>query len=92
MKNNNICYFLLIIVSVSLMFLMSFAFSAFSNEAIAQKKKRQTIDLEGLDVDGEVRTPEGNYILQKSDKDFLPLYEKRREMNEEIKKMVHFLR
>lgn len=56
------------------------------------KKNRQTIDLEGVDIDGEVRTPTGDYVLQKSGIDFLPLYEKKREMNNEIKKTVHFLR
>lgn len=56
------------------------------------KKKRQTIDLEGADIDGEVRTPTGDYVLQKSGVDFLPLYENKREMNKEIKKTVHFLR
>jgi hypothetical protein len=64
----------------------------FTNEAFAKKKKRQTIDLEGADIDGEIRTPTGDYVLQKSNKDFLPLYEKKREMNKEIKKTVHFLR
>lgn len=58
----------------------------------AKKRKRQTIDLEGADIDGEVRTPTGDYVLQKSGVDFLPLYEKKREMNKEIKKTVHFLR
>lgn len=56
------------------------------------KQKRQTIDLEGADIDGEVRTPTGDYVLQKSGVDFLPLYEKKREMNKEIKKTIHFLR
>ena len=56
------------------------------------KKKRQTIDLEGADIDGEVRTPTGDYVLQKSGVDFLPLYEKKKEMNKEIKKTIHFLR
>lgn len=56
------------------------------------KKKRQTIDLEGADIDGEIRTPTGDYVLQKSGVDFLPLYEKKKEMNKEIKKTVHFLR
>lgn len=56
------------------------------------KSKRQTIDLEGADIDGEVRTPTGDYVLQKSGVDFLPLYEKKKEMNNEIKKTVHFLR
>ena len=67
-------------------------FAVFSNEALAEEKKRQTIDLEGVEIDGEVRTPTGDYVLQKSNTNFLPLYEKKREMNKEIKKTVHFLR
>ncbi len=58
----------------------------------AKKNKRQTIDLEGVNIDGEVRSPTGDYVLQKSGVDFLPLYEKKKEMNKEIKKTVHFLR
>ena len=80
---NNIYFLLAVIISISFVF---------SNEAVAKKKKRQTIDLEGADIDGEIRTPTGDYVLQKSNKDFLPLYEKKREMNKEIKKTVHFLR
>jgi len=63
-----------------------------SFESAYAKKKRQTIDLEGADIDGEIRTPTGDYVLQKSGVDFLPLYEKKKEMNKEIKKTVHFLR
>ncbi len=77
--------FLLTVFCVSLFVLLS---PSISNA----KKKRQTIDLEGADIDGEVRTPTGDYVLQKSGIDFLPLYEKKKAMNKEIKKTVHFLR
>jgi hypothetical protein len=62
------------------------------DSSYAKKAKRQTIDLEGADIDGEIRTPTGDYVLQKSGVDFLPLYEKKKEMNKEIKKTIHFLR
>ena len=71
---SSICFLLTMVISSSFVF---------SNEAFAKKKKRQTIDLEGADIDGEIRTPTGDYVLQKSNKDFLPLYEKKREMNKE---------
>ena len=76
------------------LFMLLLVFGAVSLSSIdaEAKKKRQTIDLEGADIDGEVRTPTGDYVLQKSGVDFLPLYEKKREMNKEIKKTVHFLR
>lgn len=60
--------------------------------AFAQKKKPERIDFDGLDVDGEVRTPDGQYILQKSGVDFLPIYEVKTEMKNEIKKSIHFLK
>lgn len=76
------------------LFILLFVFGAISLSSLdaEAKKKRQTIDLEGADIDGEIRTPTGDYVLQKSGVDFLPLYEKKREMNKEIKKTVHFLR
>lgn len=58
----------------------------------AKKEKAQRIDFDGLDVDGEVRTPDGEYLLQKSGVDFLPIYEVKDEMQNEIKKSVFFLR
>jgi hypothetical protein len=60
--------------------------------AMAQKEKAKRIDFDGLDVDGEVRTPDGQYILQKSGVDFLPIYEVKTEMQNEIKKSIYFLR
>lgn len=63
-----------------------------STFAFAQKKKPERIDFDGLDVDGEVRTPDGQYILQKSGVDFLPIYEVKTEMKNEIKKSIHFLK
>lgn len=63
-----------------------------SSNAIAKKDKAQRIDFDALDVDGEVRTPDGQYILQKSGVDFLPIYEVKSEMQNEIKKTIFFLR
>jgi len=71
---------------------LALTFSFVSLNSSFAKKKRQTIDLEGADIDGEIRTPTGDYVLQKSGVDFLPLYEKKKEMNKEIKKTIHFLR
>jgi len=71
---------------------LAISFSFVSLNGAFAKKKRQTIDLEGADIDGEIRTPTGDYVLQKSGVDFLPLYEKKKEMNKEIKKTIHFLR
>ncbi len=63
----------------------------FGSLALAQQKPKR-IDFDGLDVDGEVRTPDGQYILQKSGVDFLPIYEVKTEMQNEIKKSIYFLK
>lgn len=74
-------------------FLLVLSFGiVFSTPSFAQKKKPERIDFDGLDVDGEVRTPDGQYILQKSGVDFLPIYEVKTEMKNEIKKSIYFLR
>ena len=75
-----------------IVFSLALSLSSVGTQTAFAKKKRQTIDLEGADIDGEVRTPTGDYVLQKSGVDFLPLYEKKKEMNKEIKKTIHFLR
>lgn len=63
-----------------------------SQTSFAKKESAKRIDFDGLDVDGEVRTPDGQYILQKSGVDFLPIYEVKTEMKKEIKKSIYFLR
>ena len=64
----------------------------FTSFSFAQKDVVQKIDFEGLDVDGEIRRPDGTFILQKSSVDFLPIYEVKTEMQTEIEKSVYFLR
>lgn len=68
---------------------MLFSTTSFAKD---KSKKPQRIDFDGLDVDGEVRTPDGQYLLQKSRVDFLPIYEVKDEMQNEIRKSVFFLR
>ncbi len=73
-------------------FIIILLISSLSVVASAQKGKPKRIDFDALDVDGEVRTPDGQYIMQKSGVDFLPIYEVKTEMQNEIKKSIYFLR
>ena len=73
-------------------FLLIFSVLIFSFLSFAQDKSVQKIDFEGLDIDGEVRRPDGTFILQKSRVDFLPIYEIKTGMQEEIRKSIYFLR
>jgi hypothetical protein len=55
-------------------------------------KKVQEVDFEASDVDGQVRNPDGAYLLQKRGVDFLPLYKVRSGFDENIKESIEHLR
>lgn len=55
-------------------------------------KKTQEVSFDGVDVDGQVRNPDGAYLLQKRGVDFLPLYKVRSGFDENIKESIEYLR
>lgn len=68
-------------------------FATFTLEAKNVKyKKTQEVNFEGADVDGQVRNPDGAYVLQKRGVDFLPLYKVRAGFDENIKESIEHLR
>ena len=69
-------------------FLIAFSISAKS----VKYKKTQEVNFEGADVDGQVRNPDGAYVLQKRGVDFLPLYKVRSGFDENIKESIEHLR
>lgn len=55
-------------------------------------KKTQEVNFEGADIDGQVRNPDGAYLLQKKGVKFMPLYKVQKHFDEEIKSSVDYLR
>lgn len=55
-------------------------------------KKTQDVSFDGSDVDGQVRNPDGSYLLQKRGIDFMPLYKVRSSFDENIKESFEYLR
>ncbi len=55
-------------------------------------KKTQEVNFEGSDIDGQVRNPDGAYLLQKKGVKFMPLYKVQKHFDEEIKSSVDYLR
>jgi hypothetical protein len=45
-----------------------------------------------MDVDGQVRNPDGAYVVQKRVIDFLPLYKVRKNFDENIKESVEYVK
>lgn len=73
--------------------LIGFATSA--NGADKKKKveyrKTQEVNFDGSDIDGQVRSPDGAYLLQKRGVQFMPLYKVDNQFEKNILKSVEYL-
>ena len=54
-------------------------------------RKSQTVNFDGSDVDGQVRNPDGSYLVQKRGIDFMPLYKVRKNFDDNIKESVEYV-
>lgn len=55
-------------------------------------RKTQEVNFEGSDVEGQVRSPDGAYLLQKQGVKFMPLYKVHKSFDTNIKDSVEYLR
>lgn len=79
--------FLLAIISSLLVFGTSTVFAK-----KVEYRKTQDVNFDAVDVDGQVRNPDGAYVVQKRVIDFLPLYKVRRNFDENIKESVEYVK
>lgn len=65
----------------------------FTTSTVLAKKvkyrKTQEVNFDGSDVDGQVRNPDGAYLVQKRGIDFMPLYKVRKNFDDSIKDSVN---
>ena len=54
--------------------------------------KTQEVNFESTDVDGKGRHPDGAYLAQKRGVDFMPLYQVRRNFDENIKESARYVK
>jgi len=66
--------------------------SAGANAKKSQSSKPQEVNFEGSEVDGQVRTPDGAYLVQKRGSQFMPLYDVKKQFDKDIKDSVDYLR
>lgn len=68
----------------------------FFNSTVWAKKieyrKTQDVNFDAVDVDGQIRNPDGAYVVQKRVIDFMPLYKVRRNFDESIKESVEYVK
>lgn len=55
-------------------------------------RKTQEVNFDGSDIDGQVRTPDGAYLLQKRGVRFMPLYKVNNQFEKNILESVEYLR
>lgn len=93
---NLISLFAALIVG-STMALSTFAQIASADDAKSAKKnvsfrKTQEHNFDETDIDGQVRTPDGAYLLQKRGVQFLPLYKVNNQFEKNILESVEYLK
>lgn len=77
---------LLIVVSFSLLI----SSTVFAKKV--QYRKTQEVNFDASDIDGQVRNPDGAYLVQKRGIDFVPLYKVRKNFDESIKESVEYIK
>jgi hypothetical protein len=84
------------LVSILLLALISFSTQLSWAEKLknAQKKspKTQEINFEEMSLQGQVRNPQGSYLVQKNGIQFMPLYDIQKSVDEKIRKSQEWMR
>lgn len=84
---------------ISILVLLAFSLPAIAGEVKAEGKKKnvtfrktQEHNFDETDIDGQVRTPDGAYLLQKRGVQFLPLYKVNNQFEKNILESVEYLK
>lgn len=78
---------ILLLLSLSIVFTTSTVFAK-----KVKYRKSQEVNFDGSDVDGQVRNPDGAYLVQKRGIDFVPLYKVRKNFDDSIKDSVNHVK
>ena len=79
------------LISAAVLGLAVFSTSTFWAKKV-EYRKTQDVNFDAVDVDGQVRNPDGAYVVQKRVIDFMPLYKVRRNFDENIKESVEYVK
>ena len=78
---------ILVLLTLSIVFTTSTVFAK-----KVKYRKSQEVNFDGSDVDGQVRNPDGAYLVQKRGIDFVPLYKVRKNFDDSIKDSVNHVK
>lgn len=82
---------------ITLILLLAFALPVMAADSKGKKKnvqyrKTQEHNFDETDIDGQVRSPDGAYLLQKRGIQFLPLYKVNNQFEKNILESVEYLK
>ncbi len=81
----------LIFTLLTLLAWISFA-QADEGKKKTSTRKTQEVNFDETDIDGQVRSPDGAYLLQKRGVQFMPLYKVNNQFEKNILESVEYLR
>lgn len=83
-----------ILIFTMISFSLSLACAAHGKESKKKVtyRKTQEVNFDGSDIDGQVRSPDGAYLLQKRGVQFIPLYKVNNQFDKNILESVEYLR
>jgi hypothetical protein len=81
-----------IVLMSAMLMLGSLLYSSTLFAKKVQYRKVQDVNFDAAEVDGQVRNPDGAYVVQKRVTDFVPLYKVRRNFDENIKESVNYVK
>lgn len=80
---------------ISILAVMAFSFATVAEEKTKKKnvsyRKTQEHNFDETDIDGQVRSPDGAYLLQKRGVPFMPLYKVNNQFEKNILESVEYL-
>jgi hypothetical protein len=79
------------LVAVSGLVLTLFATSTVFAKKVTYRKS-QDVNFDAMDVDGQARSPDGAYLVQKRGIDFVPLYKVRKNFDDNIKESAEYMK
>jgi hypothetical protein len=80
----------LMMISMGLTLGLSISSTVFAKKV--EFRKTQDVNFDGSDVDGQVRNPDGAYLVQKRGIDFVPLYKVKQNFDDNIKDSVNYVK
>ena len=81
-----------ILISYMLMALVVPGYLYAEGKKKVEYRKTQKVDFDGSDVDGQVRSPDGNLMVEKRGVQFLPMYQVTNQADQNILESVEYLR